>query len=54
MQLTYLIFNLRNFTFFSYEHVGEVVVSVEKHKTCQCGCKIKEHVNTFYPFLSAS
>lgn len=27
----------------NYEHVGEVVVSVEKHKTCQCGCKIKEH-----------
>jgi len=27
----------------NYEHVGEVVVEVEKHKSCQCGCKIKAH-----------
>ena len=38
--------------FLSYEHVGEVVVEVEKHKSCQCGCKIKEEVNIFciFPF----
>ena len=35
--------------FHSYEHVGEVVVEVEKHKSCQCGCKIKAHVNIFCP-----
>ena len=38
--------------FLSYEHVGEVVVEVEKHKSCQCGCKIKEEVNIscIFPF----
>ena len=37
--------------FLSYEHVGEVVVEVEKHKSCQCGCKIKEEVNILNLFF---
>ena len=40
---------------YSYEHVGEVVVEVKKHKSCQCGCKIKANVNIhfclFQPYL---
>jgi len=37
----------------NYEHVGEVVVEVEKHKSCQCGCKIKEeHCNDRQYYVS--
>ena len=31
-----------------YEHKGEVVVEVESHKSCQCGCRIKEEVNFIF------